>query len=45
MIKFKTPEEMNILIEKINMREIYWDSMEDELEKMRREAKTKLQAR
>jgi hypothetical protein len=37
MTKFKTLEEMNILIEKINKREIYWDNMEDELEKMRRE--------
>ena len=37
----KTPEEMKILIEKINNREISWDDIEFELARMRRENKIK----
>lgn len=37
----KTPEEMQILIEKINNREISWDDIEHEVLKMRREKKIK----
>jgi len=35
MTKLKTPEEMNILIEKLNKGEITWDDIPQELEKMR----------
>jgi len=39
--KLKTPKEMEILIEKLNKREIKWDDIEKELEIMRREERAK----